>query len=261
VTQIHLRGALNARDLGGLATEAGQKVSPGRVLRSDALSQLTDDDVAALSALGLRTAIDFRSAAEVADAGPDRLPGGAAAIALPVEAGDLEEFIEVMTGGDHGRQRELLGDGRAARFMAGINRQFVADAGHRAQFGRALHLIADAGRQPVLFHCTAGKDRTGWMAAIVLTALGVPRDTVIADYLASNDHVWPSYQPIVQALADAGRLADPELVRPLLVQDPAYLGAAFDEADAEYGSFGAFLARGLDFTVDDVRRLRETLLG
>jgi protein-tyrosine phosphatase len=246
-----MQGALNVRDLGGIATRSGGKISSGRVIRSDALSELTDEDVATLAGMGLRTAIDFRSTHEVAGAGPDRLPARVAAIALPVDAANLEELFAA--GPD--RLHELIGDGRGVQFMLGINRQFVADPGHRAQFGRALHLIADPDRQPVLFHCTAGKDRTGWMAAIVLTALGVSRDAVIADYLATNDYVWPAYQSML-----AGHEELLTLVRPMLVQDAAYLDAAFDEAESRFGSFEGFLTDGLDFTAADAERLRAGLL-
>jgi protein-tyrosine phosphatase len=246
-----MQGALNVRDLGGIATGSGQKIGSGRVIRSDALSKLTDEDLATLAGMALRTAIDFRSTHEVASAGLDRLPPGAAAIALPIDAANLEELFAA----DQDKLAELLGDGKGVEFMLGINRQFVADPAHRAQFGRALHLIADADRRPVLFHCTAGKDRTGWMAAIVLTALGVPRDAITADYLATNDYVWPGYAAILDGQGDLLTL-----VKPVLVQDAAYLDAAFDEVDARYGDFDGFLAEGLDFTGADVDRLRTGLL-
>jgi protein-tyrosine phosphatase len=261
VTHIALQGALNLRDLGGLPTGSGQKVSPGRVFRGDALARLTDADLAVLAAIGqdgagqrrtgLRTVIDFRSDTEVASAGPDRLPPGTGTVALPVNAGNLDAFF---TAGPAGLPA-LLGGGKGEEFMTGINRQFVADPALRAQFASALHLIADAGRQPVLYHCTAGKDRTGWMTAVLLTALGVSRDTVVADYLATNDYVWPAYERQLAATPDLL-----ELVRPVLVQSPAYLAAAFDEVDARYGTFGAFLADGLGFTAADLARLRATML-
>jgi protein-tyrosine phosphatase len=251
VTHIAMHGALNVRDLGGIATGSGRKISQGRVIRSDSLSRLTDEDVATLAGMALRTAIDFRSTHEVAGAGPDRLPAGAAAIALPIDAANLEELFAV--GPD--ALGDLIGDGKGVEFMLGINRQFVADPAHRAQFGRALHLITDPDRQPALFHCTAGKDRTGWMTAIQLTALGVPRDAVTADYLATNDYVWPAYRARLDGRDDL--LA---LVKPLLVQNAAYLDAAFDEIGARYGDFGGFLTEGLDFTPADVGRLRNGLL-
>jgi protein-tyrosine phosphatase len=258
---VPLENAINARDLGGILTRDGRKVVHGRLFRADALSKLTDPDVDVLAGLGLRTVIDFRSQNEVASAGTDRLPPGTAAVALPVEAGELDRFIGALTSGDLAAQEELLGGDRAVQFMTGINRQFVADPRYRAQFGRALHLVADPGRQPALFHCSAGKDRTGWMSAIVLTALGVSREAVMADYLASNEFVWPAYRPMIEAFAQIGQIAHPDLIKPMLVQDPAYLEAAFNEADARYGSFESFLAGGLDFTPADVSSLRGTLLG
>lgn len=260
MSRLPLDGAVNARDLGGLPAADGRTTASGRLLRADALASLTDPDLELLARLGLRTAIDFRGPAEVEAGGPDRLPAGTTAIALPIEAGDLGTFVTAFTSGDLRQQADLLGEGKAARFMLDMNRQFVADPEYRAQFGRALHLIADPDRQPALFNCTAGKDRTGWMAAVVLTALGVPPDVVLADYLASNEFVWPAYQPMVESLAQAGQLADPELLKPLLVQDPAYLLAAFDEAESRYGGFGSFLADGLGFGPADVKRLRGSLL-
>jgi len=261
VIRLPLEGAINVRDLGGIPAQDGRPVVPGRLFRADALGKLTDPDMTALGSLGLRTVIDFRSAGEVTSAGQDRLPPGVAAVALAVDAGDLDTFTAELSSGDLARQQELLGDGRAARFMMEVNRQFVAEARYRAQFGRALQLIADPDRQPALFHCTAGKDRTGWMAAIVLTALDVPRDLVLADYLASNDYVWPTYRPLIEAVAEAGQLVSAELIKPILVQDPAYLEAAFAEADAQFGSFGGFLADGLGCTAADLASLRTTLLG
>jgi protein-tyrosine phosphatase len=256
VPHIALQGAANVRDLGGTVTSSGRKVLPGKVFRGDSLSTLTNADVDVLAGLGLHTVIDFRSLPEVSHAGSDRLPPGAQGVELPINAGDVQGFAAIM--GDPGKQRDMLGDGKAEEFMKRANRSFVSDDAHREQFSRALHLIG-AG-QPVLYHCTAGKDRTGWMTAILLTALGVPRDTVMDDYLATNEYVWPSYEVQMQPLVETGKL-DMPVFKPLLVQDPGYLDAAFGEVEARYGTFGEFLRRGLDFGKDDVERLRSALLG
>lgn len=253
---IALQGAANVRDLGGIEASSGRKVVLGRLFRADSLSKLTGPDLDVLAGLGLRTAIDFRSLAEVAQLGAGRLPPGATAVALPVDAGDVQGFIGLF--GDLGRQREILGDGRAAEFMRRTNTELVSNDEHRRQFASALHMIADEARQPVLFHCTAGKDRTGWMAAIALTALGVPREAVLADYLATNEYMWPAFEAQLRPLDDAGQI-DLTVFTPLLVQDPSYLNAAFDEATARYGSFEGFLANGLSFGSEDLERLRSTL--
>jgi hypothetical protein len=151
--------------------------------------------------------------------------------------------------------------GRAPLFMVQLNRGFVADVRQREAFGAALRLVCAPGRLPLLYHCSGGKDRTGWMTAIVLTALGVPRELVLRDYLLSNDFHRTEYFKLRYELVKTGIVADPELLRPILEQSATYLGAAFEEADRRYGSFGGFLTRGLDVSDAMLGELRRGLLG
>ncbi|MEV5835428.1 tyrosine-protein phosphatase [Nocardia sp. NPDC052112] len=255
---IDLQGAINVRDLGGFVTADGRSLVRGRLLRGDALHKLTDGDLAVLEELGLRTVIDFRSAQESA-AGPDRLPEGIERVELPVAGGNLEQTLKAIRG-EFAEGEQDLGDGRAAELMREINRQFVRESEYRAVFAQALHLIADRSGGPLLFHCSAGKDRTGWMTAIVLTALGVPRAAVVDDYLATNDYVWPTYQAWLDRSVESGAIADPRPIRELLRQDVTYLEAAFAETRSRYGSFDDFLTDGLEFGARDLERLRRSLL-
>jgi len=117
------------------------------------------------------------------------------------------------------------------------------------------------GRLPLLQHCTSGKDRAGWMTAIVLTALGVPRELVLRDYLLSNDYHRAGHDRLRLDLLKTGIMADPGLLRPVLEQSATYLGAAFEEADRRYGSFGRFLTHGLEITEAMLDGLRRALLG
>jgi protein-tyrosine phosphatase len=258
---VVLDGAVNVRDIGGYRSSHGLDVIRGRLFRGDSLSQLTGSDVERLDRLGLRTAIDFRTAGEVLLGGDDRLPYGVEFAHLPVSGGDLGAVYELIASGDHARQRRELGDGRAASFMAEMNRGFVSDARQREAFGAALRLLCSPGRLPLLYHCTGGKDRAGWMTAIVLTALGVPRELVLRDYLLSNDLHRTGYQKLSFDLVRTGIVADLELIRPFLEQSATYLGAAFEEADRQYGSFGRFLAYGLEVSETMMAELRRTLLG
>jgi len=258
---VELDGAVNVRDIGGYRSTWGLEVRRGRLFRGDALGQLSDHDLERLDWLGLRTVIDFRTPGEILLIGPDRLPAGVESVSLPVSGGDLEGVYELITSGDHERQRRELGDGRAARFMVQMNRGFVADARQREAFGAALRLMCTAGRLPLLYHCSSGKDRTGWMTAIVLTALGVPRGVVLRDYLLSNDFHRTEYFKLRFDLVETGIVADPELLRPIMEQSATYLGAAFEEADRRYGSFGAFVTCGLDVGDAMVDELRRGLLG
>jgi protein-tyrosine phosphatase len=260
MTHIDLQGALNVRELSGYVADDGRRLVGGRLFRGDSLHKLVDEDLSVLDKLGVRTVVDFRSPAEIDQGGRDRLPAGVERIHLPIDAGDLGQVMRTVQGNVSGSE-QALGEGRSARLMCDLNRQFVADPQVRAAFAAALRLIAAPERGPLLFHCSAGKDRTGWMAAVVLTALGVPRGDVIADYLASNDYIWSSYRVWFADAVASGKIADIEPVRELLQQDPSYLAAAFDEVEARYGDFDRFLTDGLEFSAADRERLRRTLLG
>jgi protein-tyrosine phosphatase len=258
---VALDGAVNVRDIGGYRTSYGLQVTRGRLFRGDALSQLTGPDVERLDELGLRTVIDFRTPGEVLLAGADRLPFGVEFVSLPVGGGDLGSIYELIASGDHERQRGELGDGRAASLMVAINRGFVTDARQREAFGAALRLVCSPGRLPLLYHCSGGKDRAGWMTAIVLTALGVPRELVLRDYLLSNDFHRTEYQKLRYDLVKTGIVADPELLRPIMEQSATYLGAAFEEAERRYASFGRFVTLGLEISDAMLGELRRALLG
>ena len=253
--------AANVRDIGGYRSTCGLEVLRGRLFRGDALSQLSGPDLERLARLGLRTVIDFRTPGEILLSGPDRLPAGVQSAILPVIGGDLRGVYELITSGDHGRQRRELGDGRAAWYMVQMNRGFVADVRQREAFGTALRLVCTPGRLPLLYHCSSGKDRAGWMTAIVLTVLGVSRELVVRDYLLSNDFHRTGYVKLRFDLVKTGIVADPELLRPIMEQSATYLGAAFEEVDRRYGSFGAFLRCGLDVSDDMLSELQRGLLG
>ena len=258
---MRLDGAQNVRDLGGYRTSHGREVAPGAVFRGDALSQLTPADVTTLGSLRLRTVVDFRLPGEVLVNGEDRLPDSATLVRLPVPGADIGNFYDLIASGDHGRQQAELGQGRATQFMLGVHRGFVAEPRQRDGFGIALRMMADGQRGlPLLYHCTSGKERTGWMTAIVLTALGVPHATVVADYLLANDIYQARYFKLGNDLAKTGMMRDPGLLRPIMELNPGYLEAAFDEVGRRYGSFNEFMYRGLGMDEQAMAQLLGTLL-
>ncbi|MDI2127783.1 tyrosine-protein phosphatase [Yinghuangia seranimata] len=253
------QGALNTRDLGGYRTSWGLTVKYGQVFRSDGLGRLTDAGVAKLGSLGLNTAYDFRVDGEIGSNGPNKLPAGVSSQSVPLSDGGVVGLVvQAVSSGDPVKQQALLGDGKAAKFLEDVNRSFVDDPAKRAQFGTVLKAIANGDK--VLFNCSAGKDRTGWMAAVVLTALGVDKDTVYRDYLASNDYLKPSIDATLNGMVASGALKDPELVRPLLGVQASYLDAAFDEVRAVYGSFDAYLRDGLGIDGLTLAQLKLRLL-
>jgi protein-tyrosine phosphatase len=260
---LGLEGALNARDLGGYRTADGRTVRSGVALRGDALHRATDADLAVLAALGVRHVIDLRGLNEVAENGEDRLPVGAELEAQPVFATDHDIYAslrDTLAAQDADAQRELLGDGGAERMMVSMYGWFVTDPQIRARFAATVRALTRPERLPLFFHCTAGKDRTGWTAAIVLTALGVDRETVYADYLLTNERTDGLIGRILARLGTQGVMREPELMRPVMRADRTYLDAAFAAAAAGWPTFHAFLREGLGLTDVELEALRENLL-
>ncbi|MGW2374351.1 MULTISPECIES: tyrosine-protein phosphatase [Kitasatospora] len=260
---LGLRGAVNARDLGGYRTAGGRLVRGGVVLRSDGLNHVTAEDLDPLGALGLRAVVDLRSSDEIREAGPDRLPDGVATHHLPLLATDFDIHLTLRSAlADRSprKQRTLLGDGRAAAMMTGLYRWFVTDPVARERFAALLRLLADPDGVPLLFHCSAGKDRTGWAAALVLTALGVDRETVLADYLLTNERSAPVVERVLGDFGSRGLMREPELLLPVFRADRGYLDAAFAEVEAGWSGFDAFWREGLGLDEDVLAGLRANLL-
>lgn len=252
---VPLAGAPNFRDLGGYPAGAGRRVRWGRVYRSGALAGLNDADLALLAALDLRLVCDLRSADEI-EQNPDRLPAGSALayVNLPVVNAD---------GGAARRQRlrALLFDRSLLRtMMLEFYTATVLD-GSAGLFRAVFERLADPDNLPAVIHCTAGKDRAGLVSALLLLALGVPEDIVIADYSQSNRY----YAHFEQLTSGSARLlralgVRPRDLYPLLVADPDYLRAALAHLRARYGSVEAYLRQqaGVDGALLD--RLRANLL-
>ena len=253
--RLPLDGAHNARDLGGYPGHEGRRVRWGVLYRSDALGELSDDDVSYLGRLGLRQVVDFRSPPE-RERAPDRLPQAPAprVVLRPIVGEVLDPKIL--------QDRLLSGSARshemAALLVAG-NRAFVTEfSGEYAGFLRDL---ADAENVPALFHCTAGKDRAGFAAALTLLALGVERETVMQDYLLTNALSGSATDRILLTLRVASFFrTDPDDARPLFEARREYLQAAFDTIDERYGTTDAYFDRGLGIDAATLDRLRANLL-
>ncbi|MGV9882922.1 tyrosine-protein phosphatase [Streptomyces sp. NPDC003006] len=258
---IPLQGAVNVRDVGGHRTYDGERVRRGQVFRADALSKLTDADLATLSGLGLKKAVDFRVPAEVQYDGPDRLPAGVAPVSRPItDNGLFTRLVTAIGSRDPVKQEEMLGDGRAAAFMRDVYRTFVTDNANRARFGATLRDIADSS-SPLLYHCTAGKDRTGWTTYLLLRLLGVPDRTAVDDYLASNTYRSAHDAKLREALKQSGMMRNPDLIIPLQEVRTDYLGTALDEAAERYGGLGGYLTEGLGLDTRTLLKLRHRMVG
>lgn len=223
---LNLAGASNFRDLGGYPAKDGRRVRWRQIFRSNHLGHLTDDDIEVLRSLGVRSAFDFRGSEERAAA----LCGvkDIAVHSLPIEPTVVAALREIVAGGTP------LSPAAALDVMRDSYRNYVR---HNTPRFRALfsHLLED--RAPLVIHCTAGKDRTGFACALILHTLGVPDDVIAEDYLLTNRF----YKRDPTAGSDL-----PEEVRQVLgsVQAP-FLAAAFEAIGADYGNLENYLSRGI----------------
>ncbi|MFJ4875881.1 tyrosine-protein phosphatase [Streptomyces sp. NPDC088745] len=256
IRQIPLQGAVNVRDVGGYRTHGGDRVRYGLVYRADALGRLTDPDLTTLAGLRLGTVIDYRVPVEVRSDGPDRLPAGLDATARPVnDSGLYGQMTAAIASRDPARQEAALGGSKGSDLMKKVYRTLISDPANTAQFAKTFRDLARSSpRSAVLFHCTSGKDRTGWTTYVLLRALGVPERTARQDYLASNAIRAAADRRVREGLEQAGMMQNPDLLIPLQEVRSEYLDTALAEVRGRYGSLYGYLTRGLGL---DRRTLRD----
>jgi protein-tyrosine phosphatase len=246
---LRLASADNFRDVAGTgsgyATRDGGRVRRGVFYRSNEL-QLTHADAAALAGLGITAVHDLRSAPEV-EAHPDvEVPG---AVWHHVEVAGIP--MEMVAG--------LADTAAAARVMREVYDGFVRSAASRSAYAELLRALA-TGPGPQLFHCTAGKDRTGWAAALLLEVAGVDRDTILADYLLTNEVSSATREKYLALVGEHLGEHLVEVYEPTMVVAPEYLQTAYDAVAADHGSIAAYLRDGLGLEDATVAALRERLV-
>ena len=249
--RLPVAGTLNFRDLGGYPAGAGFRVRWGRVFRSDNFAAVSAEAWRQLSGMGLREIFDLRHAAERERSPsviPDDLDIAISHLAIGGEAAEAPDLVELLSRGG----RESYG----LDFMVEMYQKLVVEQG--PTFATLLEHLADPTRLPAVFHCTAGKDRTGVAAALLLELLGVERKLVLDDYeLSTRYRSGPRIEELRPRLVAAG--VDIESVRPFLSAPRPALAAALTTVDEKHGSVVKFLlASGLNPAVPN--RLRAELL-
>lgn len=241
--QIAIATVPNFRDLGGWAARGG-RIRSGLLYRSAQFANLQGDDLAAFQRHGIRSVYDFRTAEE-RDASPNTVPAGTEYIALDILAGATgaapAQLAKAIA--DPAVAREMLGDGKAeAMFEAGY-RQIVGLPSALTGYRQFFSAIAQPEHRPAVFHCTTGKDRTGWAAAAFLLLMGVSEQDVLAEYLLTNDQLVPALQPMLDRFSAAG--GDPQLLMPILGVQRSYLDAGLDEMRTRFGTIEGYFSEGL----------------
>jgi protein-tyrosine phosphatase len=252
---IPIPGVPNLRDLGGWPTVDGGRVRRGLVYRAAEPFTLDDAGRAEFAALGVRTVYDFRSAAEC-ERKPDTVPAGAQRVLVDVMAdsthGAPVHVAQLLDDPNHAD--ELLADGKSVFLFERGYRELVDLPSAHVNYRTFFAGLADAANRPALFHCTTGKDRTGWAAATLLMLLGVSDDDVMRDYLLTNDELMPVMQTVLDKFAAAG--GDPEMLLPVVGVEADYLDAALDEMRTKYGTIEGYFttALGVDETTQQALR-------
>jgi protein-tyrosine phosphatase len=230
VRRLPLEGAVNFRDLGGYRTTDGRYVRWGLVYRSNDLVNLTAGDYQYLHGLGIRLVCDVRTEGERMRSPTHWTDSTPEFLTAPIEPGGYEHYL----------------------------------TDHAAQYAAILKRLV-AGNLPAIEHCSGGKDRTGVFSAILLTALGVPRDVVIQDYLLTTQYALAP-DSIGRTTADLQRILglsqppDAAYVRARMTTKPETLAAAFESINKNYGSFDSYLHNGLKISDSELGMLRERLL-
>ena len=257
---LHLTTAPNARDIGGYTTKDGHHVKWGQLFRSDAISKADAADLAKLDALGIKLICDFRAPSEVTADGADDPVAGAETLSLPIFDASNDSSAKIraaITGGDVAQQEALLGGGKGAQTVADGGKFLVTSPEASKSYRALLQRLTDASFLPTLTHCTSGKDRTGWSTAVILTALGVPKQTVIDDYLLTNEFLK---EKNAKTLESTATLIDPALLTPLLEARPEYIDASFAAVKKQYGTFDTYLRKGLGISKAEIAKLKKNLL-
>jgi len=257
---IFLESLPNLRDLGGWRTTGAGTVRRGLLFRSTSLHGLSREDARTLNNLGVRTIYDLRTAGEIA-ARPDRLPDGATLAHLDILAdatgSSPARAIEALL--DPVAAEEVFGGGRNAETYEEGYRDIVSLPSARNGYRRLFLDLLDPGTLAALFHCTTGKDRTGWAAAALLLLFGVPEEDVFNEYLLTNDQLLPQIQSVFNKFAAAG--GDPALLVPVLGVQRNYLETALDEMRTRFATIEGYFADGLGIGApvqDEIRRVFTT---
>jgi len=244
---------INFRCIGGLKAGDGRFVRQGLLLRSGQLTQLDDEGLKRLGVHGVSLVIDLRTAPEIAAAPNDDI-SGAAYINIDILEAVTQRFV------NREEWIKALNPEQATASVLDVYGIFATDPTSRAAFGHFLHALADASG-PVLFHCFAGKDRTGFAAALILKVLGVSMDRIFDDYMKTKQERKEANRRDIENYRKKGlseeQLAGLEIAYCVQSQ---FLEHTFNAIEEEFGSFENFIKKGLGIDQDLIEKLRDKYL-
>ena len=253
--KLPFTGAHNFRDLGGYKTEDGRAIKWGKIYRSDDLHLLTDEDLKYLSRLNIKSVVDFRSDEE-RESEPDRLNPDMTQLLLPIkfqpEELDDETLKNLM-------KNLTFGTLDSSNLLRDFNIVIVKD--FATEYKKFFRHVIENNAEPIVFHCTAGKDRAGFASAMILTVLGVPREKVIEDYLLTNTYVKDHVDSeMLEIELKTFFRADTDNLRKINLVEERYIQAAFDTIDSEWGGMDNYISGALGLSEEDILKLKDFYL-
>lgn len=259
---LAVKHAQNMRELGGYQTKDGQKVASHKLIRSAAIHLLDEQDQAYLADYGLKKIVDFRSREERVTQ-PDQPVTTAENIFLPIFPEEDKKDQEAVSASPQTMFERLEKGNSAFDQMIDVYENFVVNDAVRQQYRQFFEIILanENQKESVLFHCTAGKDRTGFGAMLLLTALGVDRKTVMADYLETNQNLSNFVADMQQKAKESG--ASEKVIKgmgDMMGARPEYLDRSFAMIQQHYGDVENFLLEGIGVTNNELKDLRKLYL-
>lgn len=248
---LNAKGVPNLRDVGGLFTNSGYQIQWGKIFRSGKLSELDQEEFQRLSTIGLKTIVDFRTQEEKEE-DPDQWPNI-----------DQINTIELPIGDEDGKSnREWLkelneADFDANKFMYEASKGFVKE--HADKYKEFFKALLDEANYPLLFHCSAGKDRAGFASFLILSALNVAPESKLNEYLLSNFYLqYTSEEDIKKASQFYG--IDQDKLRALMKVKPEYIQGSLDVIKSDYGNISDFLCEALEVCDAEIEQLKRIML-
>ncbi len=254
-------GVLNFRGMGGLPTGDGRTVRRGVLFRSAHFGTTTDADRQRLKELGVRTVIDLRTETDKGFDGQNQVPDGVSSHNFPVgdigDAGEMLSLRTIMAAGDPDLVRLHFGNGEAHDVAMQGQPLFVDHPQILAACRTAFDAALDPERRALVVHCTAGKDRTGWVCTTIGLALGVPDEALVQHYLRSNDLRPPASRTALyrHTLGDAV-----DLLLPVFQVHEDYLNNGLTHMRSQYGDATTYLRDAVGLSAAEQAQLQSALL-
>mgnify|MGYP001954541921 CR=1 FL=1 len=250
--EIKVEGTFNFRELGGYETASGCRVKKGTLFRSGNLSRLTEEGIEVFKGLGVKNICDLRDLDEVTKH-PDPEMEGVQWHHISL----IQDEEVVRQPGDLNHFEHKLLNSKPGEMLMSLNRKLVSNT---KGFRKIFQVLLDSPGEPMLFHCMAGKDRTGSFAALLLSLLEVPREIIEEDYLMTNnvlDEIEAGFEAIGHTLPD---VIDKEIVAALYEARIEYIRELFNEIEYQYDTVDSYLRNGIGLTEKEIELIKEYYL-